>query len=165
MNYKFANFLGVPYRGGNVVFAGDQLLAPASNRVREIALSDASSSTYPFENQHQVQVTALSPDGGLLLTIDTSGRLLLALRCKKVLLHRMRLKSPSQVAAFSPDGSLISIAVGKVLQVRLESQISGEDSIVSVRHTCQGQCRDTSFIKDAYAQFFLASECCSRAAM
>lgn len=117
MNYKFSNLLGVPYRGGNLIFAGDQLVAPASNRVRDIALSDASSTTYPFESQHQVQVIALSPDGGLLLTIDTSGRLLLALRRTKVLLHRMRLKAPSQAAKFSPDGRFIAIAVGKVLQV------------------------------------------------
>jgi periodic tryptophan protein 2 len=117
MNYQFSNLLGVPYRGGNVVFAGDQLLAPASNRVREIALNDAACTTYPFESQHQVQVIALSPDGGLLLMIDTSARLLLALRHTKVLLHRMRLKAPSQAAAFSPDGKFIAIAVGKVLQV------------------------------------------------
>jgi periodic tryptophan protein 2 len=119
MNYKFSNLLGVPYRGGTVVFHENQLLACASNRVRDIALSDASSTTYPFESLHQIQVLAVSPDGGMLLTIDTTGRLMLALRRTKVLLHRMRLKAPSRAAKFSPDGRFIAIAVGKVVQVRI----------------------------------------------
>eukprot|EP00892_Ulva_mutabilis_P004509 jgi/Ulvmu1/242/UM001_0246.1 len=117
MDYKFSNLLGVPYRGGNLLFFGDKLLGPAGNRVRELGLGDASSLTFPFESPHQVEVTVLSPDGSLLLTIDTSGRLLLALRHTRVLLHRMRLKSPAHAAKFSPDGTLIAIAVGKVLQI------------------------------------------------
>lgn len=119
MDYKFSNLLGVPYRGGNLQFWGDKLLGPAGNRVRELGLGDASSLTFPFESPHQIQVVVLSPDGSLLLTIDTSGRLLLVLRHTRVLLHRMRLKSPSHAAKFSPDGSLIAIAVGKVIQVCL----------------------------------------------
>lgn len=121
MDYKFSNLLGVPYRGGNLLFSGDKLLGPAGNRVREIGLNDASSQTFPFESPHQVQVVVLSPDGSLLLTVDTSGRLLLALRRTRVLLHRMRLKAPASAAKFSPDGSLIAIAAGKVLQVQLSS--------------------------------------------
>lgn len=119
MDFKFSNLLGVPYRGGNLIFFEEKLLGPAGNRVREVGLGDASSLTYPFESPHQVQVVVLSPDGSLLLTIDTSGRLLLALRRTRVLLHRMRLKAQSHAAKFSPDGSLIAIAVGKVLQVRI----------------------------------------------
>lgn len=118
MDYKFSNLLGVPYRGGNLLFSGDKLLGPAGNRVRELGLGDASSMTFPFQSPHQIQVVVLSPDETMLLTIDTSGRLLLALRHTRVLLHRMRLKAPSQAAKFSPDGSLIAIAAGKVLQVR-----------------------------------------------
>jgi hypothetical protein len=36
MNYKFANLLGAPYRGGNILFHGNELLSPVGNRVCQV---------------------------------------------------------------------------------------------------------------------------------
>lgn len=36
MNYRFANLLGAPYRGGSLVLHGTQLLTPVGNRVAEV---------------------------------------------------------------------------------------------------------------------------------
>jgi hypothetical protein len=36
MNYKFANLLGAPYRGGNVILHGSELLSPVGNRVSQV---------------------------------------------------------------------------------------------------------------------------------
>jgi hypothetical protein len=36
MNYKFANLLGAPYRGGNILFHGNELLSPVGNRVSQV---------------------------------------------------------------------------------------------------------------------------------
>ncbi len=36
MNYKFANLLGAPYRGGNVILHGTELLSPVGNRVSQV---------------------------------------------------------------------------------------------------------------------------------
>lgn len=66
----------------------------------------------------QVQAVALSPDGALLLSVDTSGRAMLVLRHTRVLLHRWTLKEPCRCARFSPDGRFIAMAVGRVLWVR-----------------------------------------------
>ena len=33
MEYKFSSLLGAPYRGGNLVIHGDELLTPVGNRV------------------------------------------------------------------------------------------------------------------------------------
>lgn len=37
MNFKFANLLGAPYRGGNLILHGSQLLTPVGNRVSEVS--------------------------------------------------------------------------------------------------------------------------------
>jgi acyl-CoA thioesterase FadM len=67
---------------------------------------------------HQVQTIALSPDGALLVVVDTEARALLVLRHTQVLLHRWTLKGECRAAAFSPNGRYIALAVGKLLQVR-----------------------------------------------
>jgi hypothetical protein len=37
MNYKFANLLGAPYRGGNIILHGAELLSPVGNRVSQVS--------------------------------------------------------------------------------------------------------------------------------
>jgi hypothetical protein len=39
-------------------------------------------------------------------------------RTRRVLLHHFSFKGPVTAAAFSPDGSYVAVAVGKLLQVR-----------------------------------------------
>jgi periodic tryptophan protein 2 len=36
MNYVFANLLGAPYRGGNLLLHGAELLSPVGNRVSQV---------------------------------------------------------------------------------------------------------------------------------
>lgn len=36
MNYQFSNLLGAPYRGGNLLLHGNDLLAPVGNRVSQV---------------------------------------------------------------------------------------------------------------------------------
>ena len=36
LNYKFANLLGAPYRGGNLLLHGTELLSAVGNRVSEV---------------------------------------------------------------------------------------------------------------------------------
>jgi periodic tryptophan protein 2 len=117
MNYTFANLLGAPYRGGSILVHEDTLICPAGNRIREVDLRNATSLTHRHQNPHQVQTVALSPDGGLLLSIDTSGYAFLFLRRTQVLLHRWTLKGECKAASFSQNGAFIAIAVGKLLQV------------------------------------------------
>lgn len=117
MNYSFANLLGAPYRGGSILLHGDTLICPAGNRVREVDLRSTTSHTLKQQCPHQVQTVALSPDGSLLLAVDTEARAFLILRHTQVLLHRWTLKGECRTAAFSPDGTHIAMAVGKLLQV------------------------------------------------
>lgn len=36
MNYTFANLLGAPYRGGNLLLHGPELLSPVGNKVSQV---------------------------------------------------------------------------------------------------------------------------------
>ena len=39
MNFKFANLLGSPYRGGNLLVAGSDLLSIGGNRILQVAIA------------------------------------------------------------------------------------------------------------------------------
>lgn len=38
MNFKFSNLLGAPYRGGNLIIHGNDLLSPVGNRISQVCL-------------------------------------------------------------------------------------------------------------------------------
>lgn len=42
LNYKFVNLLGAPYRGGNLLLHGTELLSAVGNRVSEVRGIDRS---------------------------------------------------------------------------------------------------------------------------
>ncbi|KAK9845761.1 hypothetical protein WJX81_001752 [Elliptochloris bilobata] len=117
LNYKFANLLGAPYRGGNLLLHGTELLSAVGNRVSQVDLTASVSSTLPFECAKQIRTLCLSPGGGLLLAIDEDGRALLINRHRRVLLHHFSFKASVAAARFSPDGKFIAAAVGRLLQV------------------------------------------------
>jgi periodic tryptophan protein 2 len=39
MDYKFSNLLGAPYRGGNLILHGNELLSAVGNRVSVVSAS------------------------------------------------------------------------------------------------------------------------------
>lgn len=117
MNFKFSNLLGAPYRGGNLLISGNELLTPVGNRVSQINLTESTSSTLPFENAKNVRTICVSPDGRLLLTIDEDGRALVINRRRRALLHHFTFKGTVRAASFSPDGNYVAAAVGRLVQV------------------------------------------------
>ncbi|KAH7277624.1 hypothetical protein KP509_39G059700 [Ceratopteris richardii] len=118
MNFKFHNLLGAPYRGGNVLLSGNtQLISPVGNRISITDLIKSESQTLPCENGKDVHRIAISPNGALLLSIDKDGKSLLINVRQQVVLHRFSFKGPVSALQFSPDGTLIAAAVGKLLQI------------------------------------------------
>ena len=72
--FGFANLCGVSYKGtGNLLFAPgtDALLVPVGNRVSVFDCRAHASYTLDCQARSDVDVLALSPDGRLLLVIDT----------------------------------------------------------------------------------------------
>nr|XP_010924647.1 periodic tryptophan protein 2 [Elaeis guineensis]XP_029121080.1 periodic tryptophan protein 2 [Elaeis guineensis] len=118
MNFRFQNLLGAPYRGGNAVVAENAILySPVGNRVAATDLAKSQTVTLPFEASSNIARIAVSPDGNFLLAVDDVARALFVnLRCRAVL-HRMTFKRPVSAIRFSPDGALIAVGLGKLVQI------------------------------------------------
>ncbi|GBG90659.1 hypothetical protein CBR_g51007 [Chara braunii] len=118
MDFKFANLLGAPYRGGNLILYGEHnLLTPVGNRVNHIDLVQSESITLPFENAVNVSRMAISPNGVLLFSIDAEGRGLLVNVRRRVVLHALRFREKVKAVKFSPDGAFIAVGSGRVVEI------------------------------------------------
>ncbi|XP_031488518.1 periodic tryptophan protein 2 [Nymphaea colorata] len=118
MNFRFQNLLGAPYRGGNAVISENTtLLSPVGNRVSVTDLAKSQSWTLPCESSKNVSRIAVSPDGNFLLTVDENSRGLFINLRRRVILHRITFKHPVTALKFSPNGDMIAVAVGKLIQI------------------------------------------------
>ncbi|KAJ6826880.1 periodic tryptophan protein 2-like protein [Iris pallida] len=118
MNFRFQNLLGAPYRGGNVVVTGDSvLLSPVGNRVSSTDLLRSQTLTLPFDSSSNISRLAASPDSTFLLAVDDAGRASFVNLRRRAVLHRITFKSPATAVSFSPDGALIAVGVGKLIQI------------------------------------------------
>ncbi|KAL2493510.1 periodic tryptophan protein 2 [Abeliophyllum distichum] len=118
MNYRFQNLLGAPYRGGNVVVVNNSLLiSPVGNRVAVTDLVKSETITLPCQASTNLRRIAASPDGVFLLTVDENNRCLFINLPRRAVLHRISFKHPVSAVKFSPDGNLIAVAAGKLLQI------------------------------------------------
>ncbi|KAH6800621.1 periodic tryptophan protein 2 [Perilla frutescens var. hirtella] len=118
MNYRFQNLLGAPYRGGNATVVNNTLLvSPVGNRVSVTDLLKSESVTLPCQASTNLRRIAASPDGVFLLTVDENNRCLFINLPRRAVLHRLSFKHPVADVKFSPDGHLLAVAAGKLLQV------------------------------------------------
>ncbi|KAK6124932.1 hypothetical protein DH2020_041343 [Rehmannia glutinosa] len=117
-NGLFQNLLGAPYRGGNAVVVNNTLLiSPVGNRVSVTDLLKSETLTLPCQASTNLRRIAASPDGVFLLTVDENNRCLFVNLPRRAVLHRISFKHPVADAKFSPDGRLIAVAAGKLLQI------------------------------------------------
>ncbi|KAK3411024.1 hypothetical protein EUGRSUZ_J03040 [Eucalyptus grandis] len=118
MNYRFQNLLGAPYRGGNaVVTKNTRLISPVGNRIADTDLLKSQSATLPFQCSSDVSRLAVSPDGAFLLVVDENRRALFVNLPRRAVLHRITFKHPVGALEFSPDGRLIAVGAGKLVQI------------------------------------------------
>ncbi|KAK1436824.1 hypothetical protein QVD17_02608 [Tagetes erecta] len=118
MNYRFQNLLGAPYRGGNTVIVNNTLLiSPIGNRISVTDLIKSETITLPFQASSNISRLAASPDGIFLLAVDDNSRCLFINIPRRAVLHRITFKGPVTCLKFSPDGLLIAVGVGKLVQI------------------------------------------------
>ncbi|XP_010033925.3 periodic tryptophan protein 2 [Eucalyptus grandis] len=118
MNYRFQNLLGAPYRGGNaVVTKNTRLISPVGNRIADTDLLKSQSATLPFQCSSDVSRLAVSPDGAFLVVVDENRRALFVNLPRRAVLHRITFKHPVGALEFSPDGRLIAVGAGKLVQI------------------------------------------------
>ncbi|CAM6092951.1 unnamed protein product [Calypogeia fissa] len=118
MQFRESNLLGAPFRGGSLAWASrTQLLQPLGSRVALTDLQLSESKTLPGQHSGYVARLAVSPDGILLLSVDSQGRGLLFNIRRRRLLHRISFKDRVTALKFSPDGAFFAAGVGKLVQV------------------------------------------------
>ncbi|MCH89221.1 periodic tryptophan protein 2-like, partial [Trifolium medium] len=118
MNFRFQNLLGAPYRGGNAVISNNTLLlSPVGNRVSVTDLRKSETTTLPIQSSSNISRIAVSPDGTFLLAIDDNNRCLFINLRRRALLHRITFKHRVGAVKFSPDGGLIAVGAGKLVQI------------------------------------------------
>ncbi|XP_057968885.1 periodic tryptophan protein 2 [Malania oleifera] len=118
MNFRFQNLLGAPYRGGNAVVTSNTLLiSPVGNRISVTDLFSSQTFTLPCQSSSNISRIAVSTDGVFLLVVDDNSRALFVNLRRRVVLHRITFKFPVHAVKFSPDGALIAVATGKLVQI------------------------------------------------
>ena len=115
MEFRFADLLGAPYRGGSIVFDGATILSPVGNRLQTIRQTETR--TLALECLQPIRVVCLSPCGRLLLLFDVEGRLVVVNRRRESVLHHMKFKAPVSCARFRPDGEFVAVGCGMRLQI------------------------------------------------
>ncbi|KAM7480378.1 hypothetical protein LguiA_028591 [Lonicera macranthoides] len=114
----FQNLLGAPYRGGNTVIVNNTLLiSPVGNRISVTDLIKSETITLPCQASSNIIRLAASPDGVFLLAVDENSRCLFINLLRRAVLHRISFKKPVAAVKFSPDGTLIAVAAGKLIQI------------------------------------------------
>ncbi|KZV62737.1 WD repeat protein [Peniophora sp. CONT] len=149
-NYKFSNLCGTVYRDGNVVFTpdGNAILSPVGNRVSVFDLVNNTSRTFAFENRRNVGAIALSPDGHVLVSVDTDGRALLASFQTGVVLAHINFKKPVRALRFSPCGRYLAVTHGSHVQVwRTPSVLVREFAPFVLHRTYTGHHADVTGIE------------------
>ncbi|KAG8467369.1 hypothetical protein KFE25_000685 [Diacronema lutheri] len=133
---------------GNVVFTrdGGTLFSPVGNRVSAFDLTSSRSYTFPFEARANIARLALSPDGGLLLTVDEGGYALLVNVPKRTVLHHLNFKGLVGDAKFSPDGKFLLVAVGRLVQVWATPEIERTFTPFNLHHTHSGHMDDITTV-------------------
>ncbi|OVA00485.1 WD40 repeat [Macleaya cordata] len=118
MNFRFHNLLGAPYKGGNAIISGNShLISPVGNRVSVTDLIKSETVTLPCESSSNISKIAVSPDRNFLISVDEKNRCLFINLRLRVILHRISFDKPVSAIKFSPDGALIAIGTGKLLQI------------------------------------------------
>merc|ERR1740123_1463354 len=118
-NYEFSNLCGSAYRQGNVLFTpdGNSVLSPIGNRVAVVDLKFHKTRTLAFQARKNIFRMALSPDGNVLVAVDTEGRAVLVNFHKGTVLNHLNFKKRVFHIAFSPDSQYLAVAVGVRTQI------------------------------------------------
>lgn len=110
------------------------MLSPVGNRVAVFDLVNNKSRVLAYEHRKNIARIALSPDGNVLLSVDTDGRAMLVHVKRSTVLHHINFKSAVNDVQFSPNGKYILVTKGNQAQVWLTPSHLARDFAAFVLH-------------------------------
>ena len=118
-SYKFSNLCGTVYKCGNVCYSADGtvLYSPVGNRISVFDLVNHTSYTLPFETRKNVSRICVSNNGRYMIAVDVDGKALFVNLKRRVVLYRFSFEGSVQDICFSPDDSMIAVAIGRKFQL------------------------------------------------
>lgn len=137
IDYKLSNILGTVYSKGDLIFTPDgrSILSPVGNRISCFDVVNNRSFTFGYEHRQPILSVAINNEGTLMLSVDESGRGILVNFVTKSVLHHMNFKEKVSSVRFSPDGKLIGVCTGRMIQLWKTPQSADERQFASfVRH-------------------------------
>ncbi|XP_012530275.2 periodic tryptophan protein 2 homolog [Monomorium pharaonis] len=113
-SYKFSNLLGTVYRKGDLLFSpdGSTVISPVGNRITIFDLKNNKSMTLSVESRFNYTTIDISPNGSMLIAINTDGEAHIISLISKVILHKYRFKGHPKRVKFSPDGKHFAVCKG-----------------------------------------------------
>ncbi|XP_029169932.1 periodic tryptophan protein 2 homolog [Nylanderia fulva] len=113
-SYRFSNLLGTVYHKGDLLFSPDGLsvISPVGNRITIFDLKNNKSITLPVESRFNYVTIDISPNGSMLIAINTDGEAHIISLISKVILHKYRFKGRPKCVKFSPDGKYFAVCKG-----------------------------------------------------
>ncbi|KYM98308.1 Periodic tryptophan protein 2 like protein, partial [Cyphomyrmex costatus] len=110
----FSNLLGTVYRKGDLCFTpdGSSVISPVGNRITTFDLKNNKSRTLSVESRFNYIAIDISPNGSILIAINTDGEAHIISLISKVILHKYRFKGNPKRVKFSPDGKHFAVCKG-----------------------------------------------------
>ena len=118
-SYKFSNLCGTVYKCGNVCFSadGNVLYSPVGNRVSVFDLVNHTSYTLSMETRMNISHICVSNSGRFMIAVDVEGKAIFVNLKRRTVLYRFSFERPVTDIQFSPDDSLIAVAMERKFQL------------------------------------------------
>lgn len=118
-SYRFSNLCGTVYKCGNVCFSADGniLYSPVGSRISVFDLVNHTSYTLPFETRKNISRLCVSNNGRYMVAVDVDGKAMFINLRRRIVLYRFSFDGPIQDICFSPDDTMIAVAIERKFQL------------------------------------------------
>ncbi|KYM87794.1 Periodic tryptophan protein 2 like protein [Atta colombica] len=155
----FSNLLGTVYRKGDLHFTpdGSSVISPVGNRITIFDLKNNKSMTLPVESRFNYITIDVSPNGNILVAINTDGETHIISLISKVILHKYRFKGHPKRVKFSPDGKHFAVCKGGgVFIFNAPGLQTGDYNPFIMEHAFHGATAETTCVSWSFDSKLLA---------
>ncbi|KAJ1650914.1 U3 snoRNP protein [Dispira simplex] len=119
LTVQFSNLCGTVYTKGTLAFTpdGNRLATPVGNRVTLFDLVNNKTETLPIPSSCDISGVTISPNGNLLIAVNSQGMVYLVNLPRRVVITEFRAGKRCKLVAFSPDSRLFAVTVEHLVHI------------------------------------------------